>query len=131
MVVEDGPVGAPACDVLHVRRRAEVDRGHDLDVGGLVASCMVAKLVLAARVPKLPEARVWGWSSGVGVRRGRGRGRNRRVRVTRDAHSPTNAGEACRRCRGSVISMVEQWRSPEVNDGDRRLGNAARGVGVR
>ena len=83
MVVEDRPVGAPACDVLHVRRRAEVDRGHDLDVGGLVASCMVAILVLAARVSKLPEARVWGWSSGVGVRRGRGRGRNRRSTLPR------------------------------------------------
>ena len=68
--MEDRPVGAPACDVLHVRRRAEVDRGHDLDVGGLVASCMVAKLVLAARVSKLPEARVWvgrrGWACGEG-----------------------------------------------------------------
>ena len=119
-----GPSGAPACDVLHVRRRAEVDRGHDLDVGGLVASCMVAILVLAARVSKLPEARVWGWSSGVGLRRGRGRGRNR------DSTLPRYPQKLCRAAPGPADRWTRRERRDIVFAGEEERTDFNSGTGT-
>ena len=64
-MVQDGPGGARTSDIPDGRRRADDDRGRDLDAGGLEPSCRAAVSMLAARVEKLSEVRVGDLSSGL------------------------------------------------------------------